>query len=85
MTRSNPSPSSTDQDLEPWVSIDSLVDNLNGDANVKTWTHWMIRYHLKSRDTNGLNQYTVKLGNKVLVSQPGFNKWIADHRSIGAK
>ena len=71
--------------LKPWLSIQALADALNKEADAKEWTHWSIRYYIENGHKNGLNQYVSRLGKRILVSKPGFYKWVADNRKLSGK
>ena len=65
--------------LEPWRSVSALADVLNAGADRPTFSESAIRNLLAKRAENGLQQYVVKLNRKLLISEPGFNCWIAQH------
>jgi len=63
-------------DLQPWRSVHALTDALNNGAEHPTFTLASIRQLLAFRCENGLAEFVRKIGNKVLVSEPGFNYWV---------
>ena len=66
----------TGPDLEPFRSVPALADSQNRGADTPTFTESAIRNHLARRDENGLSQFVRKVGNKVLISEPGWNFWL---------
>ena len=62
--------------LDPWRSVPALVDALNAGSRHPTFTIAAVRNYLAKRHENGLAQYCRKLGQKVLISQPGFVTWL---------
>lgn len=65
-----------DIQLEPWRSVPALVDALNAGSDHPTFTVAAIRNLLAKRQHNGLSKYCRKVGQKLLVSQPGFIFWL---------
>ena len=74
--------SSINEELAPWRSVKALAEVLNSGAESKTFSEWSLRYYLASRDENGLNQYVRQVGKKLLISEPGFRRWIEQHAEI---
>ena len=69
----------TRETLTPWRSVPALADALNAGSKHPTFTIASLRNYLAKRDENGLDQYVRTVGRKVLVSEPGFQLWIAEH------
>ena len=67
----------SDAPLEPWRSVPALADALNGGHKHATFSVPAIRNQLARRNENGLAQYVRKVGNKLIVSEPGYNRWLA--------
>lgn len=63
--------------LEPWRSVAALTDSLNLGAKRPSFTDSAIRNYLANRHTNGLDRFVRKVGKKIIVSEPGFNYWLA--------
>jgi len=63
--------------LEPWRSIPALTDALNIGSKRPSFTDSAIRNYLAKRHRNGLDQFVRKVGKKIIVSEPGFNYWLA--------
>ena len=57
--------------FKPWRSVAAPCDVLNAGAEHPTFTVSAIRNLLAKRYQNGLEQFTSKLGVKVLISEPG--------------
>lgn len=66
------------EQLAPWVSPKALPSAANGSVDPPTWTLAAIRNLLADRDKNGLARYVRKVGAKVLISVPGFHRWVGD-------
>ena len=62
--------------LEPWRSVPALAGALNAGSEHPTFTVAAIRNYLAKRQDNGLSQFCRKVGQKLLVSQPGFIFWL---------
>lgn len=63
--------------LEPWRSVQALTDALNLGAKRPSFTDSAIRNYLAKRQENGLDRFVRKVGKKIIVSEPGFNYWLA--------
>ena len=68
--------------LEPWRSINALADSLNRGADSPTFTPCAIRNLVAKRERNGLAPVVIKVGKKVLVSEPGFNRWLTSRAKL---
>lgn len=64
--------------LAPWRDVRSLAAALNAGSPVATWTIPAIRALLAERGRNGLATFCRKVGARVLISEPGFNAWLAE-------
>lgn len=43
-------------------------------------SEWTWRHLLRSRERNGLNTCTVKVGRHLLIDEQKFLAWVAEHR-----
>ena len=70
---SNIEQSTSQQNTElifPWLTIPSLVQFTNEEV-----TENQIRWWLRSKNTNGLGQYTRTIGRKIYFNKKGFMEW----------
>ncbi len=53
-----------------WLTIPSLVEFTN-----KQVTENQLRWWLRSKQSNGLGEYTRTIGRKIYINKTGFMKW----------
>ena len=66
-------------DLEPFRNLPALADALNAGAMRPSWTVSALRNLMAQRTDNGLDRFVIKLGKKLLISEPGFRYWLRQH------
>ena len=69
----------TGENLEPFRTIPALADALNAGAETPSYTPLAIRNLVNRADENGLSPFVIRIGRKILVSEPGFRWWIRSH------
>lgn len=60
----------------PWRSIPALAEILNAGATVPTMTEHALRHYVRHAAKNGLWPHVRRIGRKIIVSEPGFMKWL---------
>lgn len=66
----------TREQMSPWRAVPALAEILNAGSKHQTWTVPAIRNLLARRHENGLASCCRKIGQKLLVSEPGFVRWL---------
>jgi len=59
-----------------WRTLKALHERLNQGAAQETVTLHALRYQLRNAATNGLAQHIRRVGRKLLISEPGYLRWI---------
>ncbi|GEM_PF-2509789 len=63
----------TDIDLNDLFSVGELAERYPRILSENT-----IRYQLRDRDRNGLSCACVQIGKKLLISDTGYRRWLAE-------
>ena len=66
-------------ELEPYRALPALTDALNNGADRPSWTDSALRNLMAQRTKNGLDRFVLKMGKKLLISEPGFRFWLRQH------
>ena len=69
----------TGENLEPCRTIPALADALNAGAETPSFTAIAIRNQVNRAEENGLSPFIIRMGRKILISEPGFRWWIRSH------
>ena len=79
MTTEQPQEIQTPQKTGPifdWLTIPATVEFTNDQV-----TENQIRWWLRSRKTNGLDEHVRSIGKKIYINKAGFCKWFEQEKS----
>jgi hypothetical protein len=65
--------------LEPFRTVKALADAYNAGADNPSVTDTAIRNQVSRAKANGLNPFIIRMGRKILISEPGYRWWIRSH------
>lgn len=81
----DPTPHAGPQDLAPWRTISALVEALNAGSTVQSFSVHGVRHYVymaESGRSPDLLPFVRRIGRKILVSEPGFLRWLESRPSV---